>query len=93
MSQFDLNGYAEIGGVDHGRAPAGEIDVKARITEEGNAFLKAEARSRGLTACEYAGELLRPAIEEARKESRADKERILKETLGDGWREIVKQLV
>lgn len=93
MSQFELNGYAEIGGADNGRAPAGKIDVKARIFEEDNVFLKAEARSRSLTACEYAGELLKAAIEEARKESRADKERILQETLGDRWREIVKELV
>jgi len=91
-SRLSLEGYEEIGGESTSRVN-GLAEPKALIPEHLNEFAKRECKLHNQTASQYLGSLLAPAIEAAMKESKTEKRRLLEETFGPGWLEVVKEVI
>jgi hypothetical protein len=68
-------------------------EPKALIPEHLNDFAKRECRTRNMTASEYLGSLLAPAVEAEMKNSKAEKLRALKDLLGPNWQQEINVLL
>lgn len=78
--------------VSNGRQvrPDGMTEPKALIPEHLNDFAKRECRTRNMTASEYLGSLLAPAVEAEMENSMAEKLRKMKDLWGPNWQQEIK---
>lgn len=89
----DQMGFEEVELTSRADCPPGSTAVKAIISDELNDWAKKEARSRGLTAASFMGELLSNALKDEQNSTKVKLTEKLVNLFGDDWADQIKQVL
>ena len=85
--------FEELETTSRADCPPGSTAAKAIINDELNDWAKKEARSRGVTAGVFLGQLLSCALHVERNSAKTKRAEKLRELFGDNWKDEVKDLL
>ena len=89
----DQMGFEEVELTSRADCLPGSTAVKAIVDDELNEWAKREAKRRGLTAAQFLGQLLEPALIAAQNSAKVKQIEQLQALFGDNWRDQLKNLV